>query len=419
MDSFTGLKALRKTIELVLQKLNMYQDKMNEISREELLEIMGNNDLDLSWIASQESVSNVDAKVEELKGLIVDAIEKVDTAIALCETNTSKIDELNDLIIQIGSKDDPSFGGYHVAAVGVLANNWNYTLDEDNMIVTLTSYKGTDGNVVVYDKFELDGLYYKTKLTASDIVAGKSVESILFHNKIINNITSVAGMFKDCSSLETVDFGNSWVGKTFTNMDYMFKGCWNLTTINNMIDTSQVTSMKYTFYESKKCPSTMDVSKVIDASYCFYGYKGYNTDYMWLNFERVEIFDHAFANSKNPGFPERAVNVKNLNYAFNGCTINDVNRSIVFSTEAKPTSLKFAFANITGIRYNGSPIELCIRQLNLTEAESIAYLFAGCSTLKSKLYNSRWVGPIPDNCDRTGVFDNSCITSLLFNNIVI
>lgn len=42
MDSFTGLKALRKTIELVLQKLNMYQDKMNEISREELLEIMGN-----------------------------------------------------------------------------------------------------------------------------------------------------------------------------------------------------------------------------------------------------------------------------------------------------------------------------------------------------------------------------------------
>ena len=412
MDKFKGLKALRKTIELVLQKLNMYQDKMNEISREELLEIMGNNDLDLSWIASQESV-------DELKGLITDAIKKVDAAIAVGEENASGIDKLNDLIIQIGSKDDPSFGGYHVAAVGVLANNWNYTLDEDNMIVTLTSYKGTDRNVVVYDKFELDGLYYKTKLTASNIVAGKPVESILFHNKIINNITSVAGMFQGCSSLETVDFGNSWVGKTFTNMDYMFKGCRNLTTINNMIDTSQVTSMKYTFYESKKCPSTMDVSKVIDASYCFYGYKGYSTDYMWLNFERVEIFDHAFANSKNPGLPERAVNVKNLDYAFNGCTMDSVSNSIAFSTEAKPTSLKFAFANITGTRHNGSSIRLEISDLNLTEAESIAYLFAGCSNFESKLYNFGWVGPIPDNCDRTGVFDNSCITSLILNNVSI
>ena len=48
VDKFKGVAALRKTIELVLQKLNMYQETMNEISREELLEIMGNNDLDLS-----------------------------------------------------------------------------------------------------------------------------------------------------------------------------------------------------------------------------------------------------------------------------------------------------------------------------------------------------------------------------------
>ena len=51
MDAYLGIKSLRRTIELVLQKLNMVQDEMNELSREELIEIMGNNDLDLSWIA--------------------------------------------------------------------------------------------------------------------------------------------------------------------------------------------------------------------------------------------------------------------------------------------------------------------------------------------------------------------------------
>ena len=39
MSSLKLVDALRKTIELVLQKLNMVQDEMNELSREELLEI--------------------------------------------------------------------------------------------------------------------------------------------------------------------------------------------------------------------------------------------------------------------------------------------------------------------------------------------------------------------------------------------
>ena len=70
MDSFTGLKALRKKIELILQKLNMYQETMNEISREELLEIMGNNDLDLSWIASQESVDALRMEIDSIKKMV-------------------------------------------------------------------------------------------------------------------------------------------------------------------------------------------------------------------------------------------------------------------------------------------------------------------------------------------------------------
>ena len=70
MDKFKGVAALRKTIELVLQKLNMYQDKMNEISREELLEIMGNENLDLSWIASQESVDALRSEIDDIKSIV-------------------------------------------------------------------------------------------------------------------------------------------------------------------------------------------------------------------------------------------------------------------------------------------------------------------------------------------------------------
>ena len=410
MDKFKGLKALRKTIELVLQKLNMYQDKMNEISREELLEIMANNDLDLSWIASQESVN-------ELKGLITDAIKKVDAAIAVGEENASGIDKLNDLIIQIGSKDDPSFGGFHVAPAGVLANNWNYTLDEDNMIVTLTSYKGTNGEVVVYDKFELDGLYYKTRVAASSIIRGNTVPtSIHFYNKIINDITSVKNMFSGCTKLQTIDFGISWDGKIFTSIDYMFYDCNALTSISNMIDTSEVTSMKYTFYGSKTCPKGMDTSKVTDASYSFSHFKGSSSGYSGLNFESVETFEHAFEYTKNPAFPESAMNVKNLNYAFSGCKIDSEYTKIIMNEEAKPTSLIGMFANMTGIKYNGSPITLKVYYLNLTEATSIRSLFSGCTLFSSAVENLGWVGPIPNDCDKTSIFSNSSITSLSYTS---
>ena len=119
MDKFKGVAALRKTIELVLQKLNMYQETMNEISREELLEIMGNNDLDLSWIASQESV---------------DALR-------------SEINNCSEQIIAVRKLLDPWYG-FEVGTFDDL-NGWDYTFDETSKIVQMSKYNGTEEHVEI------------------------------------------------------------------------------------------------------------------------------------------------------------------------------------------------------------------------------------------------------------------------------
>ena len=72
------------------------------------------------------------------------------------------------------------------------------------------------------------------------------------------------GMFRDCSSLTSIDFSNFNSSKV-TNMAYMFSGCSIMNNFElNKLDTSKVTDMSYLFY---KCDSlkSFDLS-IIDTS---------------------------------------------------------------------------------------------------------------------------------------------------------
>ena len=221
MDSFTGLKALRKKIELILQKLNMYQDKMNEISREELLEIMGNNDLDLSWIASQESVDALRSEIDEIKKMV------------------NKINK--DTMKTVGTAADISIfeaviSGSYMTIYGPVVT------DPEGEVTIYSQYIGGSTNTAYSTKLTSGGTSNReirltkcSSLTIQDSVTLPSDTRYDVIDEICNNNLNLVSV--DIGNLIGYAGGNTWgrfTSSTTGNLNRygMFSGCTKLSNVS-------------------------------------------------------------------------------------------------------------------------------------------------------------------------------------------
>ena len=89
------------------------------------------------------------------------------------------------------------------------------------------------------------------------------------------DVTSTASMFRDCSSLTSLDLSNFNTSKV-TNMNSMFNGCSSLTSLDlSSFDTSHVTSMGVIFNKCSSLTSldlsSFDTSNVTNMNSMFYG----------------------------------------------------------------------------------------------------------------------------------------------------
>ena len=155
-------------------------------------------------------------------------------------------------------------------------SNWAYTLDDENNIITLNSYIGSETNVIVYANYVINGKTYKTQLASSPNLGNGSLymfngqatgakhrnitKSIKFSHSIdTSNITSMKYMFYDCEVLEEIDI-SGFDTSNVTNMSDLFGNCFNLTSIDlSNFDTSNVTDMGAMFWNCRKLAS-LDVS---------------------------------------------------------------------------------------------------------------------------------------------------------------
>ena len=297
MDAVTGINALKRTIELILQKLNMVQDEMNELSREELIEIMGNNDLDLSWIASQESVN-------ELRKELLSAIKDMNdrmlnpfvglTVGYLSELNQFRHDIINDDIVITGKSASQSCTDMSVkeAYVGsdnkchkttiktsipiigdqvVTVNVDKCVLFEGSSIVEafskvncgLREFKMVDNisSSTVTTLFGMfDGCYNLQSVIITDCdfsnitdmrllsgtLSSLNVKSMELSRNTFGNVTSIDGVFT--KSLTDINLSNVKF-PSLTSMDGMFNGCANLTKLDmSGVDTSNIQSMQQMFF---------------------------------------------------------------------------------------------------------------------------------------------------------------------------
>ena len=420
MNNFIGLKGTKRLLELLLKRLSMKESTLTEIEEEELKRMYSaqtGTELDLSWIASQESVDSVDTKVNELKDMINDAIVKVDQAISQGEMNAAEISAMNakidscmDMIEQIGSKDDPSFGGYHVAPVGELSK-WNYTLDDDKRIVTLTSLKSAASNVTVYDKYDLDGAYYRTRITNSTRFNVSGTFKIW--NKVINEITTLASMFSGCSSLTSVDFGTSFDGNVITSMNKTFYNCTGLRggNISNLPDTSKVTDMSHAFdglgnsgvYTSGLNSLNLDTSSVTDMSYAFANTKH---DY-YYSYQSNNIFKKL-----------NLENVTNASYMFYKANfevdMSDYTTSITMPSMPKATDMSYMFNGVSSNKIN-SAVKAIMYLENLRVPETcttVRNIFGAMTNIK-ELHVRKPNWSVPSGCDNTSYIAGSSFSSIL------
>lgn len=197
--------------------------------------------------------------------------------------------------------------------------DWEYTISGDT--ITLTKYIGKSNDVVVHNKYAVDGEIYKTALGKSDNYvynpskygpfAGSpkcsEITSITFEKDVqlpeiagcmfsgcsgltsidairgldISNITDMAGMFSHCSGLADIDALSNWDISKVTDIGGMFDDCPGLTSIDALSnwDVSKVTDMRALFYgcsglTSVDAISDWDTGKVTDMCNLFFDCAG-------------------------------------------------------------------------------------------------------------------------------------------------
>lgn len=333
-------------------------------------------------------------------------------------------------------------------------NNWNYTLDETNKIVTLNYYTGSDTDVIVYANYLIGSDIYETRLASykengtsySNYLFAKrsNVQTIKFSENIdTSNVTNMSNMFYDCSSLTSLDVSGFNTGNV-TNMNSMFDGCNRLRSLDlSNFDTSKVTNMVNMFYDCERLASldlsSFDTGRVTSMQKMFYYCRSLtNLDLSSFDTGNVTDMSNMFyycvsltsldLSSFDTG---RVTNMSNMFYYCNSLTSLDLssfntsqvtNMSRMFyDCLKKITSLDLSnfdtgsvtdmsgmFANCTSLT------NLDIGSFDTGSAKTMNGMFGGCSSLTSLDLSSFDTGNVTD---MTGMFANcSSLASLNLSN---
>ena len=239
--------------------------------------------------------------------------------------------------------------------------NWTY----DNGILTISggvaegskswdSYKNNIEKIVITGKITFDK---ETSLYGlfSKMASLKTIEGL--SNLDTSKVTDMDSMFRDCSSLETLDVSGFDTSRV-TDMDGMFYGCNSLTTLDvSHFDTSKVTRMGSMFHGCSSL-ETLDVS-------------GFNTS----NVESMDGLFYECRKLQNIDVSKFDTGkVKSMDFMFSGCksiTYLDVSN---FDT-SKVTDMRAMFQ---GIQCE----ELDLKNFDTSKVTDMEWMFGKDTKLK-------------------------------------
>ncbi|MGN0143466.1 MAG: BspA family leucine-rich repeat surface protein, partial [Clostridium sp.] len=291
-------------------------------------------------------------------------------------------------------------------------NEWEKK--EYSSVIILDKYKGTDTDIVIPGEVngkqvklgtmacfenikstmtsltfkEHNGKKVETPTTFKDAFRDyKALESIDLSGLDTSQVNNMSYMFRDCSNLTNIKFGDTFNTYNTTTMNSMFEGCSSLKSLDlSSFNTEQVTNMSYMFRGCGNLTSVnfgdkFSTSKVLDMNSMFRGcssltgldLSGYNTEqvsnmsYMFDGCSSLTSLDLSSFNTTK---------VANMRYVFNGCNALTSLDLSNFNTE-QIDNMDNMFRGCSSLT------SLDLSSFNTLQVNSMINLFAECSSLSS------------------------------------
>ncbi len=265
---------------------------------------------------------------------------------------------------------------YLIAPLGE-EKKWNYTLENNHIILSDLKYNNTDKNIIVYDKYTVNGVEYQTKIRGNKFGSisfsnKKSLETIKFGDNIdFSEMISCSSMFSGCSNLRSVDLGTGFDTSNVVNINSMFSACTSLLSIDvsnfkfdNQYDAYNMFNDCTNLIEIKGL-STLITSKCININSILLGCRS--------------LILECISSIKNWDIS----NVTNIRFAISGCTqleLLDVSGWNVLNVEA----MDGIFSNCTNLKEIKG-----LEYWDTSKVINMNAMFANCSSLLS-LDLSKW-----------------------------
>lgn len=258
------------------------------------------------------------------------------------------------------------------------------TVTDKQLSASVPVYYGIDGTTI--NIYTIAGLYDISEVTSLMFYQYWALGNLDLSRTVVNNARSFYGMFRECFSLESIQFGK-WNTSMVTNMTVMFAGCRQLRSLDlSFMDTHNVRGGGFfgMFNECWKLSSldlsSFDTSKATEMSAMFNGCKGLSS----LNLK-------SFNTS----------NVTQMDIMFQGCEMLIELDLSSFDTHLV-TNMSNMFGNCSSLKrldlssFNTSSVTnfygmfgtcLGLESLNLSNfqtanAQTMSFMFGQCQSMK-------------------------------------
>ena len=228
-----------------------------------------------------------------------------------------------------------------------------------------------DSAIKSLDLSKIQGLSLDSAKNLSRVFEGdKSLESVTLSKNVVQ-VKDFSGLFKDCSSLTTINGIDSWKGSSATDVSNMFNGDTNLEKLDlAKFNPSPATNFSYMFAGCTALTSVGDLSQ-------WTGSNATNVAYMFNDDAKLEKLD---LTKFNPSL------ATDFSYMFAGCTALSSVGDLSQWTGSNATNVSSMFNDDAKLE------KLDLAKFNPSLATDFSYMFADCTALSSVGDLSQWIG---------------------------
>jgi surface protein len=269
------------------------------------------------------------------------------------ENGNAKFDDYGHLVKDsIVFRYDNQYVGYNWSNQTI---QWEF--DENPYIAWygINNTNSHDTKKVVFDKSFAEVEPISVAGLFSDMSSLETVEG--FENLNMTNITDLSNLFNSCSALKEVDISKLNT-ENIKYMDYMFRGCSSLEKIDlSALNTDNVERISYLF---------IDCNSLKEAKIAGFG-KAYQMDGIFALCSSLEKVDVSGLDTKS---------ATNMNYMFNNCSSLKELDLTNFDTQ-NVNDFSYMFAGCSALE------KLDVTSFDVSKAYNLGYMFQNCAALKT------------------------------------